>query len=290
MSVVRRIGFLLIGLMGIACLGLPALHAAEPGTKKEKPAVQSKDGAGKARGTLRILLPAEAKLKIDDVLTKSKGAERTFTTPLLDKTKTFTYTLKWTYPEEGRTITRMIVVQFQPGKTTIVDLRPGSKANTSSKIIYVPTSQNIVDEMLAMAKVTAKDVVYDLGCGDARILVTAATKYGARGVGIDIDPERIKDSLENVKKNKVGKLVEIRQGDALDVADISKATVVTLYMLREFQIRLAPILKRKLKPGTRVVAHDFPLPGWKEDSRVDVEGMFLPHVLYLYRVKAEKKE
>jgi ribosomal protein L11 methylase PrmA len=120
-------------------------------------------------------------------------------------------------------------------------------------------------------------------------VVTAAKKFGAKGVGIDIDPERIKDSKVNVAKEKVGKLVEIRQGDALKVKDISKATVVMLYMLPEFQEKLAPILKKELKPGTRVVAHDYTLPGWKEVTSVNMQGPFRQHTLYLYQV-GEKKE
>src|SRR5262249_49214191 len=152
---------------------------------------------------------------IDEVLTKSTGPERSFTTPPIAKGKDYQYTLKWTYNQGGADITRMAVVDFKGGTEKVFDLRPGSKTVISSRIIYVPTAQNIVDKMLEMAKITAKDVVYDLGCGDGRILVTAAKKFGAKGVGIDIDPERIKDSLANIAKAKVEKLVQIRQGDAL---------------------------------------------------------------------------
>jgi len=223
-------------------------------------------------------------------LTKSTGPKRLFTTPPLTKGTTYEYTLKWTYTDGGANITRMAVVDFQGGMEKVFDLRPGSKTVISSRIIYVPTAQNIVDKMLEMAKITAKDVVYDLGCGDGRILVTAAKKFGAKGVGIDIDPERVKESLANIAKAKVEKLVQIRQGDALKVADISKATVVTLYMLPEFQEKLAPILKKELKPGTRVVAHDYTLPGWKEEATENIQGPFRQHTLYLYRVKDGKSK
>jgi len=251
--------------------------------KEKKPT-----SAEKAPARLKFLLPADAKLIIDEVLTKSTGPERSFTTPPIAKGKDYQYTLKWTYNQGGADITRMAVVDFKGGTEKVFDLRPGSKTVISSRIIYVPTAQNIVDKMLEMAKITAKDVVYDLGCGDGRILVTAAKKFGAKGVGIDIDPERIKDSLANIAKAKVEKLVQIRQGDALKVADISKATVVTLYMLPEFQEKLAPILKKELKPGTRVVAHDYTLPGWKEEDTVNIQGPFRQHTLYLYRVKEKK--
>src|SRR5262249_3336530 len=127
--------------------------------------------------------------------------------------------------------------------------RPGNAGATSSTLLalgndpddvqldvpYVPTPQDVVEKMLELAEVSKNDVVYDRGCGDGRIVVTAAKKYGAKGVGIDLDPERVKDSLANIKEAGVGNLVEIRQGDALKV-DVSPATVVTLYMLPEVNL------------------------------------------------------
>src|SRR5262245_18530414 len=166
-----------------------------------------KPAGDKAPARLTILLPADAKLIIDEVLTKSTGPKRLFTTPPLTKGTTCEYTLEWTYTEGGVNITRMAVVAFQGGMQEVFDLRPGSKTVISSRSVYVPTAQNIVDKMLEMAKITAKDVVYDLGCGDGRIFVTAAKKFGAKGVGIDIDPERVKDSLANIAKAKVETLV-----------------------------------------------------------------------------------
>jgi ubiquinone/menaquinone biosynthesis C-methylase UbiE len=140
-------------------------------------------------------------------------------------------------------------------------------------LIYVPTPQNAVEKMLDMAKVTKDDVVFDLGCGDGRIVATAAKKYGAKGVGIDLNPVRVKESNDTVKKFGVEKLVEIRQGDALKIKDMEKATVVCLYMLNEFMAKLEPIAKTRLKPGTRIVAHDFEFPNWKADQSVEFEGI-----------------
>lgn len=257
--------------------------------KKEKKDKKDKKVKQTATGTLKVLLPAESTLFIDETPTRSVGPERKFVTPPLSTSKTYYYTLKWTYPDRGRPVTRMAVVEFHAGQETLIDLRPGSKTTLSSQIIYVPTDQDIVEKMLEMAKVTAKDLVYDLGCGDGRIVVTAAKKFGARGVGIDIDPERVRESRANVKKQKVEKLVEIRQGDALKVADLSRATVVTLYMLPEFQKQLVPILKRSLKAGARIASHDYILPGWKEDQTINAQGGFRQHTLYLYRIE-EKKE
>jgi cyclopropane fatty-acyl-phospholipid synthase-like methyltransferase len=153
------------------------------------------------------------------------------------------------------------------------------------QIIYVPTPQPVVDKMLDMAKVTDKDVVYDLGCGDGRVVATAAKKYGAKGVGVDIEPKRIEESLETIKKLEVEKLVEIRQGDALKVRDLEKATVVMLYMLDEFMGKLESIAKDRLPKGARIVAHDFRFPNWEPDQTVDFMGPERSHTLYMYTVK-----
>lgn len=155
----------------------------------------------------------------------------------------------------------------------------------STQIIYVPTPQPVVDKMLDMAKVTDKDMVFDLGCGDGRVVATAAKKYGAKGVGIDIDPDRIKDSNKTVKDLDVEKLVEIRQGDALKVRDLEKATVVILYMLDDFMEKLEPIAQKRLPKGARIVTHDFKFPNWQADQTIEFQGPDRPHTLYMYTVK-----
>src|SRR6476619_3705531 len=123
-------------------------------------------------------------------------------------------------------------------------------------VIFVPTPQEVVDAMLKLAKVTKNDVVYDLGSGDGRIPITAAKTYGARAVGIDIDPQRIREANENLKIAGVGDRVKFLNQD-LFTTDISEATVVTLYLLPSLNLRLIPKLNRELKPGTRVVSHAF---------------------------------
>jgi SAM-dependent methyltransferase len=130
---------------------------------------------------------------------------------------------------------------------------------------YVPTRQEIVEEMLRVAGVKAGDVVYDLGCGDGRIVIAAAQKFGARGVGVDIDPQRIAEANANAKRAGVEKQVAFRLGDLFD-ADIAEATVVTLYLLPDVNLRLKPKLLRDLKPGTRIVSHDFSMgDDWKPE-------------------------
>jgi SAM-dependent methyltransferase len=170
-------------------------------------------------------------------------------------------------------------------------IRGDGEDKVTCRLIYVPTEQVVVDKMLDMAKVTDKDVVYDLGCGDGRIVATAAKKFGAKGVGVDIDPPRIKDSNETIKTLGVEKLVEIRQGDALKVKDLERATVVMLYMLPEFMAKLEPIAKKRLKPGTRIVAHDYAFPNWKPDTTVDAfKGPIREHTLYMWTVKEAAKD
>ena len=129
---------------------------------------------------------------------------------------------------------------------------------------YVPTPQNVVDTMLKVAGVSRRDFLIDLGCGDGRIPVTAATRYGTRGFGVDLNPVRVKEAKENVAKNKVGKLVDIVQGDLFET-DISKATVISMYLLPTVNMKLRPFVLN-LKPGTRIVSHDFDMGDWKADK------------------------
>lgn len=139
---------------------------------------------------------------------------------------------------------------------------------------YVPTPQDVVDRMLAMAAVTRKDVVVDLGCGDGRIPITAASVYGARGIGVDIDPQRIAEANANAKAAGVTHLVEFRLQDAM-TTDVSGATVVTLYLLSSSNLKLRPLLTRQLKPGARIVAHNFAMGDWqaeKIETFTDKEG------------------
>jgi precorrin-6B methylase 2 len=136
-------------------------------------------------------------------------------------------------------------------------------------VIYVPTPQEVVDRMLKEANLKKTDVVYDLGCGDGRIVVTAAKEYGCKAYGFDIDAKRVKESVDNVKKNKVEKLVEIKKQDIFKL-DLSKANVVTLYLLPSLNEKLIPQLE-KMKKGSRIVSHAFPMKGAKPDKVIEVK-------------------
>ncbi|MEW6612631.1 MAG: methyltransferase domain-containing protein [Pseudomonadota bacterium] len=144
----------------------------------------------------------------------------------------------------------------------------------STDVPFVPSPEDVVDRMLQLAGVRKGDVVYDLGSGDGRIVIAAAKKYGARGVGVDIDPERIEEARENARKAGVADRVKFVQQDLFD-ADIHEATVVTLYLLPNVNQRLRPKLLRELKPGTRVVSHSFDMGDWKPVRTVEMDGRTL---------------
>lgn len=139
------------------------------------------------------------------------------------------------------------------------------------EVPYVPTPDDVVAEMLRMANVNKDDVVYDLGCGDGRIVITAVKETGCRGVGIDIDPVRIKESQENAIRAGVSDRVKFMLGDLFAV-DISHASVVTLYLLSRVNLKLRPKLFRELAPGTRVVSHDFDMGQWYPDDKATLDG------------------
>jgi ribosomal protein L11 methylase PrmA len=162
-----------------------------------------------------------------------------------------------------------VVVAGFPGATSA--LAQTAAPARRPDVIFVPTPEAVVEAMLQVANVTKNDIVYDLGCGDGRIPVTAAKKYGARGVCFDIDPQRIKEANENVAKNNVGSLVKVVEGDLFE-QDLSGASVVTLYLLPSLNVKLMPKLMKELKPGTRIVSHAFDMGDWKPEKELDVDG------------------
>ncbi|MHC4680161.1 MAG: SAM-dependent methyltransferase, partial [Planctomycetota bacterium] len=175
-------------------------------------------------------------------------------------------------------------------------LRPGrqkssqiKKASRKPDVIFVPTPQEVVDKMLELAEVKQDDLVYDLGCGDGRIVVTAAKKYGCRGVGYDIAPKRVRESRQNVQKNNVGHLVRIEQADIFTL-DLSKANVITLYLLPSLNVKLIPQLE-KLRPGSRIVSHDFDMQGVKPDKVVEMtsDDDYEGHTVYLWTTPLKKE-
>jgi SAM-dependent methyltransferase len=163
---------------------------------------------------------------------------------------------------------------------------PQKEESQLPTVPYVPTPQNVVDKMLEMARVSGKDVVYDLGCGDGRIVITAAKRFGARGVGIDLNPERIAEANANAQAANVTGKVKFMTGD-LFKSDFSQASVVTLYLLPQVNAALRPQLWRQLKVGTRVVSHDFDMGDeWPPEKTETVDG----RRLHYWTIRPEHKK
>ena len=151
--------------------------------------------------------------------------------------------------------------------------------SASPDVPYVPTPQHVVNEMLKLADIKKGDILFDLGSGDGRIVITAAQNFGVKGTGIDIDPERIREAEDNAKKANVTSLVSFKQANLFDT-DLRGANVVTLYLLPSINMKLRPKLWKELKPGTRVVSHSFDMGDWKPDKVVEVEH----RKLYLWTI------
>jgi ribosomal protein L11 methylase PrmA len=158
------------------------------------------------------------------------------------------------------------------------------KAPRTPDVIFVPTPQEVVEDMLRLVNVKKGDVLYDLGSGDGRIPITAAKLYGVRAVGIDIDPQRVAEAQENAKKAGVTHLVEFRQAD-LFMSDFREASVVTLYLLPELNVKLRPRLLQELKPGTRIASHQFDMGDWKADKKLESSG----RMIYFWLIPDPKK-
>ena len=154
---------------------------------------------------------------------------------------------------------------------------------------YVPTPENVVEQMLEAAKVTKDDVVYDLGSGDGRILIAAAEKFQAKAVGIEINPTLVAETRERVAQLGLDKLITVQQAHLLE-ADLSPATVVTVYLLSSSNEQLKPKFERELHAGARVISHDFQFRGWKPIATIEAEGESRPHRIYVYEMGKHSAE
>jgi SAM-dependent methyltransferase/LEA14-like dessication related protein len=165
-----------------------------------------------------------------------------------------------------------------------------AKIHRALDVLFIPTPQDVVDKMLELAEVKKGDLVYDLGCGDGRILIAAAKSYGCRAVGYDLDPDRVKESIENVEKSEVGHLITIEQKDIFTL-DLSEADVITLYLLPSLNVRLIPQLE-KLKPGSRIVSHNFDMEGVKPDKVVKLTSSKdqAEHKIYLWTTPLKREQ
>jgi uncharacterized protein (TIGR03000 family) len=263
-------------LAALLCAGL--LAPLVGGADKDKDKKDDKDGK-KKEATLIIKVPEDASLWVDgeEYTDQKDKTERTFRTPPLEPGKRFFYLVKAKWmPNNYETYTRARRAIVEAGKTSELDLtKTDPKQPDEIFIRFVPTPQEVVDKMMEMAKVGKDDIVYDLGCGDGRLVVTAVSKRGAKkGVGVDLDPERLKESNDAAKAAKVTEKVEFRKEDVMKVKGLEEATVVTMYLSDGLSDQLRPILLKRLKPGSRIVSHRFLMGPWKPDKteKVNLDG------------------
>jgi uncharacterized protein (TIGR03000 family) len=217
-----------------------------------------------------VTLPADdAELVVDGKVVGGIAASRAFETgPLTAGTHRYTFTVTWR-PNTYTTMTRTKTIAFRAGGTVRVDLTVDDPTDRV-RVIYVPTPNDVAAAMVDLAGIGPDDVVYEPGCGDARI-TTAAIRAGARrGICVDIDPERAKESKANVEAAGLANRIDVREGDALDVKDLSEVSVVFLYMGDHFDLLIRPVLWRELKVGSRIVSHRFTMGDWKPDKTISV--------------------
>jgi uncharacterized protein (TIGR03000 family) len=231
--------------------------------------------ASTARVTSRLTVTVpqnDASLSVDGQPIDGEGATRTFDSPAQVRGANARHTLTATWmPNTYTTMTRTRTVSFRAGDAVTVDLSREDPTDRV-RVMYVPTPDDIAAEMVKLAGVSASDVVYEPGCGDARITIAAVKAGARRGVGIDIDPDRVTESRANVKAAGLDKQIEIRLGDALDIRDLPDASVVFLYMGDHFNNLIRPALWKQLKVGSRVVSHRFLMGDWKPDKTVTVSS------------------
>jgi uncharacterized protein (TIGR03000 family) len=272
--------------------GLTALSAKAQPDKQDEKKDEKKDDKKKAKSKLKISVPQEdAELLIESKVTKPTGLVREFETPELEVGKPYEYTFSVTWrPNNYTVLTRSKNVEFKGGEDVVADLTKADPKNPDKAVIrWVPTPDDIVEEMMKLGKVGKDDVVYEPGPGDGRVLVASIKKGAKKAVGIEIDEKKAEEAKENIKKAKLEKEVTIIVGDALKDRDYSEASVVMLYMGNEFNNLLRPILEKQLKPGTRIVSHRFVMGDWTPDKTIMVKGEDGDeYTLHLWTVKEKK--
>lgn len=219
-----------------------------------------------------VTLPQEdAELTVDGRTIEGTGTSRSIElSARAGASREHTFTVKW-QPNTYTTMTRSKTVSVRPGGTMKVDLTVDDP-NDRVRVIYVPTPADVAQEMVELAGITRSDVVYEPGCGDARITIAAIRAGAQRAICIDIDATRAEESRANVKKAGLAGRIDVRLGDALDVKDLSDVSVVLLYMGDHFDMLIRPVLWRDLKVGSRIVSHRFTMGDWKPDRTITVDS------------------
>jgi uncharacterized protein (TIGR03000 family) len=255
------------------------------------------DAQEKAEATLTILVPErgneETILKINGKSIDGEGGTRVYKTAV-PKGKDVTLKVEILIePNNYTKITRRQEITLKAGDKAKLDMTvKNDKFKDDIVVRFVPTPDDIVDEMSKLAKITKDDVVWDLGCGDAVMLIRPIQKFGAKkGVGVEYDPKVLKKAIENVKKAKLQDKIELKKGDMLKVTekDMAEATVVLLYIGDDLGERVGPVLKKALQPGSRIVSHRFSLGDWEPTKKITVKGQDGDEYDLLLWVVGEKK-
>jgi uncharacterized protein (TIGR03000 family) len=252
----------------------------------------------KKAATIKITVPekglAETELKVNDAVVKGNGATRTFTTEPLEPGKEYKFKIEGlVQPNNYTKITRTREVAVKAGDEVKVELTTEDKKTDKIVVRWVPTPNDIVDEMAKLAKIGKDDVIFDPGCGDAVMLIRPVKQLGAKkGIGIDIDPMMVVKAQKKAKDEGVSERVVIKEGDILnekDMAICAEASVVLIYIGDDLGARMSPVLQKLLKPGTRIVSHRFKLGDWAPDKTVKITGADGDqYTLHYWEVKAKK--
>jgi SAM-dependent methyltransferase len=259
----------------------------EAGTQGNSAAI-----SGKTETTIRNVTKETVYYTVTKIGSPDSPEERALEVGAIDRFPG-TYEIEVAFMQAGEIVTYSLDVgmpySFRYNEIDLLELYEGSHGRSDAEDLapWVPTPMAVVDRMLEMAEVDAETVLYDLGCGDGRIVIEAAKRFGARGVGVDIDPVRIGESEKNAKEEGVEHLVEFILGDVMKI-DFSRATVVTIYLLPESNELLRPLFEKQLRKGAFVVTHNYDIPGW-EDNELDFDSVVTDdgeeHDIYLYRKK-----
>jgi uncharacterized protein (TIGR03000 family) len=253
-----------VALTGVSSAPRPATALGELQSTSAPP--------GRSTTRLVVTVPADdAELVVNGQAVPGAGASRTFeTTAAGDGTHQYTVAVTWK-PNGYTTMTRTKTVAFRGGETARIDLTVDDPADRV-RVIYVPTPADVADAMVDLAGIRPDDVVYEPGCGDARITIAAIKAGARRGICVDIDPERALESKANVEAAGFADRIDVREGDALDVKDLSDVSVVFLYMGDHFNLLLRPVLWRELKVGSRIVSHRFTMGDWQPDKTMSMSA------------------
>lgn len=263
----------LSGWLVVAVLGVPGPAAVKLAAQAAAPVREQAPQRATRSAHLTVQVPhPDTVLSLDGRVLEGAGPTREVETPAIDARARLDFTLTATWKPNGYTeMTRTKTVALRAGETATVDLTRDDPTDRV-KVIYVPTPQDIAAEMVRLAGVTTSDVVFEPGCGDARITIAAIKAGAQRAICVDLDPDRATESRANVQQAGLADRIDVRQGDALDVKDLSEVSVVLLYMGDHFNMLIRPVLWRVLKPGARIVSHRFMMGDWQPDRTISIQS------------------